>query len=98
VKDRLTNSQIVVMRSLIERGAGVRPITLDHDWQRQVLLPLWRRGLIEIYYRQSPREVSAPRGPFYLLTASGERLASRFVHPAPRGFSGAEQTNHEQPS
>jgi hypothetical protein len=92
MNERLTNSQVVVMRSLIERGAGMRPITLDQDWQREVLLPLWHRGLVEIYYRQSPREVAAPRGPFYLLTASGERLASLFIHPAPRGFSGAEHS------
>jgi hypothetical protein len=90
--ERLNNIQISIVRSLFMRGGAVRPIALDHHWQRKFVLPLWHRGLIEIWLRQSPREIAAPQGPFYFLTVAGARLAEHFVNPAPRGFSGAEQS------
>ena len=46
--------------------------------------------LIEIWYRQSLDHDN--RGPFYRLTIVGARLAHEFLYPAPRGISGAEQT------
>lgn len=90
--ERLTNSQIITMRSLLKRGLG-RPVTLAHLWQRGSALPLSRRGLIEIWYRQAPGDDPALQGPYLSLSTAGFRLASCFTHPAPRGFSGAE--NHK---
>lgn len=51
-RNRLTNSQIVIMRSVHQRSGG-RPVTLDAGWQREFVPNLGRHGLIEIWYRQS---------------------------------------------
>lgn len=85
-RERLTNSQIVLLRSLIKRGASIRAVTIAH-WQRVVALPLWRRGLIDMWWRNVPDD--SMQGPYFGLTIVGARLASEFVNPAPRGSSGA---------
>lgn len=87
--NRLTRSQIILLRSLAKRGAACRAITIA-SWQRKPALPLWRRGIVEIWYRQSPDCQPSLQGPYYGLTVSGAQLASHFLdHPAPRGNSGA---------
>jgi hypothetical protein len=92
VRSRLDRFQIAILRSLITRGGNGRAITLKTG-QRTSALPLWRRGIVEIWYRQSPDEQPSLQGPYYALTLSGEQLASRFIkYPAPRGLSGAEQS------
>ena len=78
---RLTSSQIVLLRSLVRRGGATRAITLDYRWQRKPALPLWRRGLLEVWYRQTPSEVPSLQGPYYALTVIGAQLASSFVTP-----------------
>lgn len=88
--ERLTRSQIVMLRSLVMRGGSVRAISLDHHWQSKPALPLWRRGLIEIWYRQVAGEQPSLQCPYYGLSTVGVQIASSFL-PAPRGFSGAEQ-------
>lgn len=90
--ERLGNSQVVILRSLFMRGAAVRPVTLERDWQRDFTPSLARRGLVEIWYRQTLGDDFALRGPFLSLSIAGARLAACFFNPAPRGFSGAEQT------
>jgi hypothetical protein len=85
-RERLTNSQIILLRSLIKRGASIRAVTIA-QWQRVVALPLWRRGLIDMWWRGVPDD--SMRGPYFGLTIVGARLASEFVNPAPRGSSGA---------
>lgn len=87
MSDRLSRSQIVLLRSLFRRSGG-RPISIER-WQRGPSVPLWRRGIVEIWYRQVPDEGS--QGPYFSLTISGARLASAFL-PAPRGLPGAEAT------
>lgn len=87
MSDRLTNREIVILRSLVSRGGERSPVTLM-KWQRKPAIPLWRRELIEIWYRQAPS--SELDGPFYRLTYVGAHLATKFF-PAPRGSSGAEQ-------
>lgn len=90
-RERLTNSQIVLLRYLVMRGAQLRAITLAR-WQRVVALPLWRRELIDMWWRTVPDQTM--QGPYFGLTIAGTRLAHEFVHikskPAPRGSSGAE--------
>ncbi len=86
--ERLSNLQIVILRTLLKRGADKQPITL-RSWMRRSTIHLWRSGLIEIWYRQSRDHGS--RGPFYTLTLVGARLAHEFLYPAPRGISGAEK-------
>ena len=90
IRERLTNSQVVLMRSLHLRSGG-RPVSLDALWQREFMPNLARRGLIEIWYKQVMGDDSALRGPFLTLTLAGDRLASILFNHAPRWPSGAEQ-------
>lgn len=92
LRERLTNSQIVIMRSLYLRGGG-RPVTPDADWQREFAPGLARRGLIEIWYRQAFGDDFALRGPFLALTLAGGRLADTLFNRVPRRLSGAEQSS-----
>ncbi len=82
----LSNREIVILRSLHKRGAATRAVSLV-KWMRRHVVPLWRRGLVEIWYRQAS---AALEGPFYGLTIHGAYVASLFF-PAPRGLTGAEQ-------
>lgn len=85
---RLTNSEIVIMRSLFKRGGGATPISLL-SWMQRFALNLWRRGLIEIWYRQS---IDAGLvGPFCTLTLHGARMAQSFFRPTIRQLSAAEK-------
>jgi hypothetical protein len=86
---RLNNKQIVIMRRLIQHGATMRGIVLP-QWMRRSTIHLWRKGFVEIWYRQMPREIPGISGPFYRLTDIGARLAVKFF-PAPRGISGAQE-------
>jgi hypothetical protein len=89
VKSRLTNSQVIILRSLFTRSGG-RPVPLDADWQREFAPNLARRGLVEIWNRQRIGDDHVSRGPFLTLTIAGAHLAQRLFHPAPRGFRGLE--------
>lgn len=82
------NREIAIMRALFQRGAAVRPVSLMR-WMHKHVVPLWRRGLIEVWYRQSLDPSHAFDGPFYTLTIHGAYVASKFC-PAPRGSTGAE--------
>jgi hypothetical protein len=86
---RLTRREIVILRSLFKRGAAVRAVSLV-KWMRKYIVDLWRRGLVEVWYRQSLDARPSLDGPFYSLTIHGAYLASQFF-PAPRGLSGAEK-------
>jgi hypothetical protein len=89
VMERLSSREIVIMRSLVTRGASLAAVSLV-EWQRQLVVPLWRRGLVEIWYRQALDSQPSFQGPYYRLTINGARLASYFL-PAPRGISGADR-------
>jgi hypothetical protein len=51
-REKLSNLQIVVMRSLVKRGGAYTPISLL-AWQRRSTLNLWHRGFVEIWYKQA---------------------------------------------
>lgn len=94
----LSRRQIEVLRMLAKRS-GQRAITLPRGLQL-IAISLWRRDLIEVWYRQMAGMEPALRGPFYTLTISGQALADVLlarerermtIFPAPRGISGAEQ-------
>lgn len=76
-RERLDYRQIGILRTLAQRGLG-RPITLLSD-ERGPALPLWRRNLVEIWYRRSPDTSPSSQGPYYALTVAGFRLASHFL-------------------
>jgi hypothetical protein len=88
VRERLSNSQLVILRSIFKRSGG-RPVSLDAPWQREFVPALSRRGLAEIWYLQSMGDDLALRGPFLTLSTAGERLASILFNRAPRRLSGA---------
>lgn len=85
---RLTRQEDIILRWLIERGAQGRAITLE-KWCRTHVIGLWRRGLVEIWYRQAVDAQPSLQGPYYGLTLNGAYIAST-LFPAPRGSSGVE--------
>jgi len=90
-RERLNNRHIVVLRTLVKRDLTARGITLP-AWLRKPSIHLWRRSLVEIWYRQSP--TGSLEGPFFRLAAFGADLALKFF-PAPRGLSGVESGNEQ---
>lgn len=89
---RLTYRQIAAVLSLHKRGGSARPITLEIKL-RDVVPPLWRRDIIEVWYRCAP-EIGS-QGPYFGFTTSGAMLAQsiydrRRSNAAPRANSGAE--------
>ena len=67
VRERLSNVQIVIMRSLFMRSGGV-PVSLGARL-RSYVVPLWRRELIQVWHRTSPER--GAEGPYYSLTQTG---------------------------
>lgn len=97
--DRLSPREIGIVKHIARhQGAGLRFVALG-EALRELSLPMWRRGLIEIWSRQFPYDEPGYRGPQFCLSASGRRLAAALIRasetfetdPAPRGISGAEQ-------
>lgn len=93
---RLNRTEIDLMLSLAVRGGMTRPVSLTRR-ERAFVVPLWRRRIVEVWYRQSAEDGPSFQGPFGALTQSGARLALAIREkraafaPAPRGFSGAEE-------
>ena len=69
--ERLSNRQIATLKHLAICCANGGQVTLTRD-QREAMQPLWRRSIVEVWYRQMPGERS--RGPFYKPTAPGWAL------------------------
>lgn len=69
---RLSQRQIVTLKHLAitcEKG-GLTTLTRD---EREAMQPLWRRGIIEMWFRCVPDE-GTQRTPFFRPTAPGWRL------------------------
>jgi hypothetical protein len=75
-KERLSNRQIATLKHLAICCANGGQVTLTRD-QREAMVPLWRRELIEIWNRQMPGE--SPRGPFFRPTPSGWHLIASIL-------------------
>lgn len=69
--ERLSNWQITTLKHLAICCANGGQVTLTQD-QREAMTPLWRRQIVEVWYRQIPGE--RPRGPFYRPTDLGWAL------------------------
>lgn len=65
---RLSNRQIATLKHLAVCCANGGQVTLTRD-QREAMVPLWRREIVEIWYRHVPGERS--RGPFFRPSDSG---------------------------
>jgi hypothetical protein len=70
--ERLSNRQIATLKHLAICCANGGQVTLTRD-QREAMAPLWRRGLVEIWFRCVPDEGST-RSPFFRPSASGWHL------------------------
>ncbi|EJN14710.1 hypothetical protein PMI42_01683 [Bradyrhizobium sp. YR681] len=70
-KSRLSERQIATLKQLAVTCGNGGQATLTRD-QREAMTPLWRRHLIEIWYRHLPGE--RPRGPFFKPTDMGWAL------------------------
>jgi hypothetical protein len=76
--ERLSNRQIETLKHLAICCGNGGQVTLTRD-QREAMQPLWRRGLVEVWYRQSPDANPSLQGPFYRLSAAGWRLTQSIL-------------------
>jgi hypothetical protein len=73
--DRLSNREITLLQDIVLRcGAGGR-VTIARI-QRAIAAALWRKEMIEIWYRQAIDANPSLQGPFYSPTVAGSRLAA----------------------
>lgn len=84
---RLNGLHIAALRTIVRRSGG-QPIRVS-DKFRRAIVTLWRRDLVEIWYRQSVN--SSLEGPFYTLTIPGARLAAMFCQPREKPVPGASR-------
>lgn len=70
-QQRLSERQIKTLKQLAVTCSAGGMSTLTRD-QREAMTPLWRRHLVEIWYRHVPGE--RPRGPFFRPTDMGWAL------------------------
>lgn len=73
---RLSSGEVTFLRHVVRRGGWHRPILVERT-KRRPAPGLWRRNLLEVWYRQSvlTRDL---QGPFYALTINGCRVVSTF--------------------
>ena len=70
--ERLSERQIATLKHLALTCSAGGQVTLTRD-QREAMVPLWRRQIVEMWYRHVPGE--SPRGPYFRLTDTGRHLA-----------------------
>jgi hypothetical protein len=70
--ERLSNRQIATLKHLAICCSTGGMVTLTRD-QREAMQPLWRRGLVEIWFRCVPDE-GQQRSSFFRPSASGWNL------------------------
>lgn len=75
--ERLSNRQITVLKQLAVCCSGGSPAGLTKP-QREAILPLWRRGLIELWYRCLPDEGKAG-SPFFRPSDRGWALINAIL-------------------
>lgn len=78
---RLSTGEVALLKHVVRRGGWHRPVLVERT-KRRPAPSLWRRNLLEVWYRQSitTRDL---QGPFYALTINGCRVASTFdIDPA----------------
>ena len=74
---RLSNRQIATLKHLAVCCANGAQVTLTRD-QRESMIPLWRRGVIEMWFRCIPDEGSKG-SPFFRPSASGWNLINAIL-------------------
>lgn len=77
-RDRLSNRQIAALKHLAVCCSGGGQCTMTRGY-REALGPLWRQGIVEIWYRQTPDANPSLQGPFCRLTEPGWRLTNAIL-------------------
>jgi hypothetical protein len=72
-RPKLTQAEIDALLFLAKRCGMTGRITLTMQ-QRRRTIPLWRRGLVEIWWKRLPGD-RRQRGPFFSLSVDGFQLA-----------------------
>lgn len=75
--DRLSNRQIATLKHLAICCADGGQVTLTRD-QRESMVPLWRKRLVEMWWRNSPDDQSL-QGPFFRPTPAGKNLTDAIL-------------------
>jgi hypothetical protein len=75
--ERLSNRQIATLKHLAICCANGGQVTLTRD-QREAMQPLWRRGLVEMWFRCIPDEGNT-RLPFFRPSAAGWNLINAIL-------------------
>lgn len=78
---RLSFREVALLKTVVRRGGMHRPVMITRSERRPAPI-LWRRNLLEVWYRQSVLTQDL-QGPFYALTLSGCRVVSTFDLPNP---------------
>ena len=86
---RLSNRDIALLLYIMQRAGLCGRLHLPPK-RRERVVPLWRRHLIEVWYRCAPDE-GCMHGPYINLTVEGHRLAAAFI-------AAREERHHVQPS
>lgn len=77
---RLNHQEIGLLRHLFRVGAGSFAVSLDRP-RRRAAVPMWRRGIVNAWYRQAPSLSPSWQGPYFNLSEAGVRLAAKFMRP-----------------
>jgi hypothetical protein len=75
--ERLSNRQIATLKHLAICCSAGGQVTLTRD-QREAMQPLWRRGLVEIWFRCVPDEGST-RSSFFRPSVHGWALINSIL-------------------
>ena len=84
---RLPPSQVRVLKHLA-LYCGMGGNILLPKALRRAVPGLWRRGLIEVWYRQVPDQSPSLNGPFFGLSLDGRRMVSLIFHPLNQEIAG----------
>jgi hypothetical protein len=80
---RLNRGEIGLLRMMGRRlkrvSAGVGVMLTRHE--RRIAAPLWRRGIVHVWYRQAPDTAPSLQGPYFTLSDLGKRLWGVFSQP-----------------
>lgn len=79
VHGRLDRAEINLLKHLVRVSSCGSPVSVPAQF-RPAFVPLWRRGLIEIWYRQDRDSAGGRRSQFVSLTLDGSRRADAILN------------------
>lgn len=85
--DRLSRSEINLLKHLVRFSPLGTPVTIP-DKHRGALVPLWRKALIEIWYRQERDNIGGRRTQFVSITIDGISRIDAILNSSSRRLAG----------